>query len=126
MSVLIHSRVRRAFLALAGVSSVALFAGTGAALASCPPQPVSTPFAQWGDTNDYFQVPGGSFEGTPAFLGCSDVDPHIPRERVLHTEEVLRRMGAEVTARLYTGMGHTVNRDEIAFVRGIMEGCIGS
>ena len=67
----------------------------------------------------------GSLDGTPIFLGCSDVDPHIPRERVLHTEEVLRRMGAEVTARLYTGMGHTVNRDEIAFVRGIMDGLMG-
>src|SRR6478672_5033938 len=38
----------------------------------------------------------GSFEGTPAFLGCSDADPHIPRERVLLTEQVLRGMGAEV------------------------------
>jgi predicted esterase len=66
----------------------------------------------------------GSFEGTPVFLGCSDVDPHIPKERVLLTEEVLRRMGAEVTARLYANMGHTVNRDEIAFVRGMMEGVV--
>jgi len=64
----------------------------------------------------------GSFEGTPVFLGCSDVDPHIPRDRVQHTEEVMRRMGAEVTARLYANMGHTVNRDEIAFVRGTMDG----
>jgi phospholipase/carboxylesterase len=62
----------------------------------------------------------GSFEGTPVFLGCSDVDFHIPKERVLHTEDVLRRMGGEVTVRLYANMGHTVNRDEIAFVRGMM------
>ena len=71
-----------------------------------------------GTPRDYL----GAFEGTPTFLGCSDVDPHIPRERVLHTEEVMRRMGAEVTARLYANMGHTVNRDEIAFVRGTMDG----
>ncbi|MFL5734123.1 MAG: alpha/beta hydrolase [Chloroflexia bacterium] len=63
-----------------------------------------------------------SFEGTPVFLGCSDVDPHIPKERVAHSEEVLRRMGGEVTARLYANMGHTVNRDEIEFMRGMMEG----
>ncbi len=59
----------------------------------------------------------GSLAGTPVFLGCSDIDPHIPKERVLHTEEVLRRLGGEVTARLYANMGHTVNRDEIAFVK---------
>ena len=71
-----------------------------------------------GTPRDY----AGSFEGTPAFLGCSDVDPHIPRERVLQTEQVLRRMGADVTARLYANMGHTVNRDEIAFVGGMIGG----
>jgi predicted esterase len=66
----------------------------------------------------------GSFEGTPAFLGCSDIDPHIPKERVLHTDEVLTRMGAQVTARLYRNMGHTVNRDEISFVRNMMKALV--
>jgi phospholipase/carboxylesterase len=64
----------------------------------------------------------GSFEGTPVFLGCSDVDFHIPKERVLDTARVLRGMGGEVTARLYPNMGHTVNRDEIASVRAMMAG----
>src|SRR5438034_2536086 len=45
-----------------------------------------------------------SLEGTPVFLGCSDIDPHIPKSRVLLTEEVLRRLGGEVTARLYPNM----------------------
>ncbi|HYO50319.1 MAG TPA: dienelactone hydrolase family protein [Chloroflexia bacterium] len=62
----------------------------------------------------------GSFDGTPVFLGCSDVDPHIPKARVLHTEEVFTRMGASVTTRLYPGMGHTTNQDEIAAVKAIM------
>jgi len=66
----------------------------------------------------------GSFEGTPVFLGCSDVDPHIPEERVHHTEDVLTRMGAQVTARLYPHMGHTVNRDEINAVRDIMKALV--
>jgi predicted esterase len=61
----------------------------------------------------------GDFEGTPVFLGCSDVDPHIPKERVLETADVLKRMGAIVTARLYPGMGHTVNLEELAQVRSI-------
>ena len=64
----------------------------------------------------------GSFEGTPVFLGCSDVDSHIPKERVEESAEVFTRMGADVTNRLYPGMGHTVNADEIAFARGILDG----
>lgn len=62
----------------------------------------------------------GTLDGTPVFLGCSDVDPHIPRARVLHTDEVIRQLGAEVTDRLYPNMGHTINDDEIKFVRAMM------
>jgi predicted esterase len=62
------------------------------------------------------------FEGTPVFLGCSDVDPHIQKHRVLEAAEVFKRMGAQVTARLYPGMGHTVNQDEIDAVREIVAG----
>jgi predicted esterase len=62
----------------------------------------------------------GSLVGTPVFLGCSDVDPHIPQERVHHTAEVLRRLGGHVTERLYPNMGHTISQDEIDFVRGML------
>ena len=54
---------------LPGLTCLGVFASTGAALADCPAQSVSTPFSQWGDTTDYFLVPGGSFEGTPARWG---------------------------------------------------------
>ena len=67
MSAVIHRRLRRAIFAVA--TSVGVFASTGVALASCPTQPVSTPFSQWGDSNDYFLVPGSSFEGTADQLG---------------------------------------------------------
>jgi predicted esterase len=63
----------------------------------------------------------GSFEGTPVFLGCSDVDPHIRKDRVEEAAEVFKRMGARMTMRLYPGMGHTVNPDEIEAVREIVE-----
>jgi phospholipase/carboxylesterase len=63
----------------------------------------------------------GSLAGTPVFLGCSDRDPHIPQERVLESADVLRRMGGDVTARLYPGLGHTINEDELLRVRGMME-----
>jgi phospholipase/carboxylesterase len=62
----------------------------------------------------------GSLAGTPIFLGCSDVDFHIPLIRVHQSAEVLRRLGGEVTERIYPGMGHTVNDDELEFVRGLM------
>ena len=63
----------------------------------------------------------GSLAGTPVFLGCSDRDPHIPKERVLLTDEVLKRMGGMVTTRLYPHMGHMVNRDELRFVQDMMK-----
>jgi predicted esterase len=59
----------------------------------------------------------GSFADTPVFLGCSDVDGHVPKERVEESAEVFRRMKAAVTMRLYPSMGHTVNTDEVAFIR---------
>jgi phospholipase/carboxylesterase len=66
----------------------------------------------------------GSLSGTPVFLGCSDVDAHIPVARVHESAEVLRRMGGEVTERIYPGMGHTINDDEVKHVRGILAGLV--
>ena len=63
----------------------------------------------------------GDFQQTPVFLGCSDVDPYIKKERVSLSAEVFQRMGADVTASLYPGMGHTVNADEIEMVRSIVK-----
>ncbi len=68
----------------------------------------------------------GTLEGTPVFLGCSDRDPHVPLARVEETNEVLRRMGADVTARIYQGLGHTVNDDEIAQVREIVDAILAA
>ncbi|HET9109640.1 MAG TPA: dienelactone hydrolase family protein [Ktedonobacterales bacterium] len=62
----------------------------------------------------------GSLAGAPVFLGCSDVDPHIPLARVELTADIMRRLGGEVTMRVYPDMDHTVNQDEITFVRGMM------
>lgn len=67
----------------------------------------------------------GSLDGTPVFLGCSDVDIHIPKERVQETNAVYTRMGAQVTERLYPGMGHLVNQDEIEHVRAMMASIFG-
>lgn len=55
----------------------------------------------------------GTLSGMPAFIGCSDADPHIPVGRVRETAAVLERMGATVDCRIYPRMGHTINQDEI-------------
>ena len=58
----------------------------------------------------------GTFDHTPVFLGCSDVDPHIPMSRVVETGKVLEGMGAKVTVQLYPGMGHLVGPEELAAI----------
>ena len=70
-----------------------------------------------GTPRDY----AGSLAGTPIFLGCSDVDFHIPAVRVQHTSEVMQKLGANVTMRLYPNMDHTVNQDEVEAVRGLID-----
>lgn len=67
-----------------------------------------------------FEEYRGDLDGTPVFLGCSTVDPHIPKERVNETEQVFKTLGAQVNKKLYKGMPHTVNEDEIKIIRGMM------
>lgn len=62
-----------------------------------------------GTPRDY----AGSLSGMPVFIGCSDVDPHIPLGRVRETAAVLARLGATVDSRIYPRMGHTINQDEM-------------
>jgi phospholipase/carboxylesterase len=62
----------------------------------------------------------GSLSGTRVFLGCSDIDAHIPAERVRLTAKVLEQLGGSVDMQLYPGMGHTINDDELDAVRSIM------
>ena len=63
----------------------------------------------------------GDLAGTPAFVGCSDVDGHIPADRVRLTADILKALGANVTLRLYPGMGHTINQDEINAAKAIID-----
>jgi len=74
-----------------------------------------------GTPRDY----AGSPDGTPVFLGCGDVEFHIPAARVRQSAEVMRRLGGDVTVRLYPGMGHTINEEELEVVRRIVERSVG-
>ena len=62
----------------------------------------------------------GTLAGTPVLLGCSDVDAHIPLTRVHESADVFRGLGAAVDERIYPGMGHTINRDEIGVVGALL------
>lgn len=67
----------------------------------------------------------GSFEQTPVFLGCSDVDPHIPLARVNESAKVFANKQASVDLRIYPNMGHAVNRDELIAVEHILRASAG-
>jgi predicted esterase len=49
----------------------------------------------------------------------------VPRTRVGESAAIFWKMGAAVTERIYPGMGHAVNDDEIAFTRGVMDSILG-
>lgn len=55
----------------------------------------------------------GNFNETPVFIGSSNPDMHVPVERVYATTNILKEMGANVTEKVYAGMGHTIIEDEI-------------
>jgi predicted esterase len=63
----------------------------------------------------------GPFAGTPAFFGCSDTDAHVPKSRVDESAALFTRLGAHVVKRIYPGMGHLVNDDEVLAARAIMD-----
>jgi len=63
----------------------------------------------------------GSFQGTPIFLGTGDSDGFVPLERVQESAEIFKQMGAQVLERVYPGMDHIVNDDEIAQARLILQ-----
>jgi predicted esterase len=75
-----------------------------------------------GTPRDY----AGSLENTPVFMGCSDVDFHIPLARVHESATIMKSLGGDVTERIYPGMGHTVNEDEVKFVSEILTALLES
>ena len=62
----------------------------------------------------------GSLAGTPVFLGCGDMDDHIPLERVKESTKVLRNLGGDVKERIYRGMDHGINDDELLQVQSLL------
>lgn len=63
----------------------------------------------------------GSLEGTPYFVGSSDIDAHIPEERVHESAAVMEKLNADVTSKIYPGMGHTIIADELEHAKKIIQ-----
>lgn len=66
----------------------------------------------------------GILDGTPTFIGCSDIDPHIPLERVRESAAIMGRLGADVTERIYPDLGHVIIEDEIVHIRSMVDAMI--
>jgi predicted esterase len=66
----------------------------------------------------------GSLDDTPVFLGTSDPDPHVPFQRVEETSAVLQTLGATVDLRRYPGMPHTINEEEIAAAKSLLQSMV--
>ncbi|MBE2221033.1 MAG: dienelactone hydrolase family protein, partial [Anaerolineae bacterium] len=75
-----------------------------------------------GTVRDY----DGSLAGTPVFLGCSDVDFHIPLARVEETAVTFTNLGAHVNKQIYPGMGHTIVFDELEHANKIVQAVIAA
>lgn len=66
----------------------------------------------------------GSLTNTPVFLGCSDVDFHIPVDRVHETRDIFTQLGATVDERIYKDMGHTIIDDEVQAIKQMMQALV--
>jgi predicted esterase len=63
----------------------------------------------------------GNLDRMPVFIGCSDIDHHIPLTRVNETASLLESMNANLDLQIYPGMGHTVNADEISRINILIQ-----
>jgi predicted esterase len=62
----------------------------------------------------------GSLENTPVLLSSSDPDPYVSPDLVREAGTALEKLGGDVEVRIYPGMGHTINADEIVDTRNLM------
>ncbi|WP_104990215.1 VOC family protein [Deinococcus sp. NW-56] len=67
----------------------------------------------------------GDLSGVPVFMGVAPDDAHIPLSRFQESAAHLRSRGAAVDDRVYPGLGHSVNKDELDAVRAIMQHVAG-
>jgi phospholipase/carboxylesterase len=66
-------------------------------------------------------MPLGDVAGMPVFLGTGTIDDHVQPEQVRESARLFEEAGAKVDVRIYDGMTHTINDDEIAAVREMIK-----
>lgn len=62
-----------------------------------------------------------SLNETPVFMGCSDVDAHIPIDRFQKSGQILNELGADVNLKTYLNMEHTIIFDEVQQAKKILQ-----
>ena len=62
----------------------------------------------------------GNFEGTKVFISTGDQDPYIPLIRSQKSKELIEKLGAHVTLKVYKGRDHLVSEDEIKLAKSII------
>lgn len=62
----------------------------------------------------------GNFNGMPVFIGTGNPDAHVPVERVEETAQILEKMQAKVTVKIYNNRPHSISDDEIRQAKKIL------
>ncbi|GGL81434.1 hypothetical protein GCM10010840_19000 [Deinococcus aerolatus] len=63
----------------------------------------------------------GDLGGLPVFMGVAPDDAHIPLKRFEASADALRSRGAAVDARVFPGLGHAINAEELDAMRALMQ-----
>lgn len=66
-------------------------------------------------------APLGDVQGMNVFLGTGTIDDHVQPEQVRESARLFEEAGANVDLRIYEGMTHTINQDEIDAVRALIQ-----
>jgi predicted esterase len=70
---------------------------------------------------DAERAPLVDVKNLPVFIGSGTVDDHVSPELVRESGRLFEQSGANVDVRIYEGMTHTINEDEITVVRGMIQ-----
>ncbi|WP_353475227.1 dienelactone hydrolase family protein [Salipiger sp. H15] len=57
-------------------------------------------------------------DGLHVDMGCHERDPHIPLARFTESAAQMQRLGANVTRRVYPGLGHALAQEDVTALRG--------
>lgn len=64
--------------------------------------------------------PFADVSGLPVFIGCGTADSWITEEAARRSAELFTAAGAKVDLRIYPGMDHTINEDEVNAARNLI------